>query len=317
MSTQVALVFPGQGSQYVGMGKNLEGTPGFDLFNQASEVLGFNLRGLMFEGPDEQLKLTENTQPAIVAHSLALLENLRPVLKGHNVSIAAVAGHSVGEYAALAAAGVLSSADAIRLVNARGKFMQAAVPVGIGTMYALLKLEQAVVEQACLEASMENEVVTPANFNDPSQIVISGHVNACKRAVDWLKENVKDPHRAIELNVSAPFHSPLMEPAALQMAALLESTSFSPNHTPYIANIDATVYEAQTSVGTIRTNLVAQIAGSVRWTQSILKLAPDTLCIEVGPGKVLAGLIRKINPALKVVSLDKEGAMSELEEALS
>lgn len=316
MSKSVALLFPGQGSQYVGMGKNLEGTPGFNLLAKADQALGFKISTLMLEGPEDELKLTMNTQPAIVAHSLGLWQNLMPVLEQHEAKVALVAGHSVGEYAALAAAGSFTSEDAIKLVHWRGKYMQEATPIGVGKMFAILKLEQSLVEKACLEASTSSETVTPANFNDPHQIVISGHASACERAVQWLKENAPSPHRAVELNVSAPFHSPLMRPAAEQMNELLNQTEVRPNHTPYIANIDAQVYGENTPPGAIITNLVAQIAGSVRWTQSIQKLAPGTLCIEVGPGRVLAGLIRKINPELEVISLDKEGSMTALLEVL-
>lgn len=315
-STKIALVFPGQGSQYVGMGKNLEGTEGHSLITKAKDYLDFDLQTLMFEGPEEQLKLTHFTQPAIVAHSLALWLNLKPILAEAGRQVDFVAGHSVGEYAALAAAGVFSPEEAIRLVHWRGKYMQEATPVGVGKMFAVLKLDQATVERACAESSTADEVVTPANFNDPSQIVISGHAGACDRAVQWLKENVEAAHRAIELNVSAPFHSPLMAPAAKQMQALLESTAMGPNHTAYLANIDAEIYAPQTSEKTILANLVAQIAGSVRWTQSIQKLPEDTLCLEVGPGRVLAGLIRKIHPELKVLSLDKDGSFDELKETL-
>lgn len=316
MTKKIALVFPGQGSQYVGMGKNLEGTEGFKLFARADETLGYQLSSMMLEGPEDQLKLTMNTQPAIVCHSLALWINLKGWLDQRSMKVDVVAGHSVGEYAALAAAGVFSPEVAIKLVHWRGKFMQEATPVGIGTMYALLKLDQAWVEKACEHASQDGEVVTPANFNDPSQIVISGHVAACERAVAWLKENANTPHRAIELKVSAPFHSPLMESASVQMRRLLDDTKLHENTTAYLANIDANLYAAGTSIELIKKNLEAQIAGSVRWTQSIEKLSSDTVCVEVGPGKVLNGLIKKINPALTVVSMDKESAMSELEEAL-
>jgi [acyl-carrier-protein] S-malonyltransferase len=316
MTKKIALVFPGQGSQYIGMGKNLEGTAGFELLARADEVLGYKLSTMMLEGSEDDLKMTMNTQPAIVCHSLALWSNLKQWLNERSLVVDVVAGHSVGEYAALAVAGVFSPEEAIKLVHWRGKYMQEATPVGVGTMYALLKLDQALVESACEHASQDGEVVTPANFNDPSQIVISGHVAACERAVAWLKENANTPHRAIELKVSAPFHSPLMESASAKMRQLLDETKLDQNTIAYLANIDAELYSVDTDIAIIKKNLEAQIAGSVRWTQSIQKLSSDTVCVEVGPGKVLNGLIKKINPALTVISLDKEGAMSELEEAL-
>jgi len=312
MVKSVTLLFPGQGSQYVGMGKNLDQS----LFDKGNEILGYDLKKLMHEGPEEELKLTHNTQPAILKHSITLFNQLMTVLEKHNVKIDRVLGHSVGEYAALAVAGVLSPYDAIHAVHLRGKYMQEAVPVGMGKMFAILKVPAEIVEQACKEASKPGSEVMPANFNDPSQIVISGESEACARAVAWLSENYKEAHRAMELNVSAPFHSSLMKPAADQLKEAFKRFKWSENKVPYIANINAQEYPAGTNPEVIIDNLYHQAYGPVLWTQSIEKLPSDTLCIEVGPGKVLMGLVRKINKDIKVITLDRDEALAEIEELL-
>ena len=310
MIKSVTLLFPGQGSQYVGMGKNLD----HSLFDRGNEILGYDLKKLMHEGPEEELKLTENTQPAILKHSITLYNQLLELLKKHNIKIDRVLGHSVGEYAALVAAGVLSPYDAIHAVHLRGKYMQAAVPVGMGAMYAILKVPADIVEEACKKSSLIGSEVMPANFNDPSQIVISGETNACKRAVAWLASNYKESHRAMELNVSAPFHSSLMKPAADQLKEAFLKFKWHENTVPYIANIDAHEYPVGTKPESIINNLYHQAYGPVLWTQSIEKLPSDTLCIEVGPGKVLMGLVRKINKDIRAVCLDKDEAFNDLEK---
>ena len=312
MAKSVTLLFPGQGSQYVGMGKDLDHA----LFDKGNEVLGYDLKKLMHEGPEDELKLTHNTQPAILKHSITLYNHLLPVLQKHNVKIDRVLGHSVGEYAALVAAGVLSPYDAIHAVHLRGKYMQEAVPVGMGKMFAILKVPADVVVAACKHASKPGSEVMPANFNDPSQIVISGESEACARAVLWLAENFKEAHRAMELNVSAPFHSSLMKPAADQLKKAFERFKWHENTVPYIANIDALEYAVGTNPETIINNLYHQAYGPVLWTQSIERLPSGTLCLEVGPGKVLMGLVRKINKDIKVISLDKDEAIAELEELI-
>lgn len=312
MVKSVTLLFPGQGSQYVGMGKNLD----HSLFDKGNEILGYDLKKLMHEGPEEELKLTHNTQPAILKHSITLFHHLLPLLEKYNVKIDRVLGHSVGEYAALVAAGVLSPYDAIHAVHLRGKYMQEAVPVGAGKMFAILKVPADIIEQACSAVSLPGSEVMPANFNDPSQIVISGESEACTRAVAWIAENFKEPHRAMELNVSAPFHSSLMKPAADKLKEAFTKFKWHENKIPYIANIDASEYSAGTNPETIINNLYHQAFGPVLWTQSVEKLPSDTLCIEVGPGKVLMGLVRKINKDIKVVTLDKDEALTELEELL-
>lgn len=317
MAKSVTLIFPGQGAQYVGMGKALEGHSSYELFEKANETLGFSLSNLMFEGPEEELKMTANTQPAILNHSVALFKKLKEILDANGVTIDRVLGHSVGEYAALVAAGVMSIEDATKAVNLRGKYMQDAVPAGKGKMFAIMKVSEETIRKACEVSSEANSEVMPANFNEPNQIVISGEANACDRAVKWLEENVEDPFRAVELNVSAPFHSSLMRPAAEKLNEELKNFSFQANTIPYVANIDAKEYQVGTSADVIRNNLFKQVDGSVLWTQSFQDLADDTICIECGPGRVLMGLARKINRNIKVISLDKDGAFDELEELLS
>lgn len=312
MKKSVTLLFPGQGSQYVGMGKDLDHA----LFDKGNEILGFDLKKLMHEGPEDELKLTMNTQPAILKHSVTLYNHLLEFLAKHDIKIDRVLGHSVGEYAALVAAGVLSPYDAIHAVHLRGKYMQEAVPVGRGKMFAILKVPASVVEEACRVSSKPNSEVMPANFNDPSQIVISGESEACTRAVAWLSDNFKEAHRAMELNVSAPFHSSLMKPAADQLREAFERFQWHENKVPYIANIDAKEYPVGTNPAVIIENLYQQAYGPVLWTQSIEKLPNDTICVEVGPGKVLMGLVRKINKDIKVISLDKDEALNELAQAL-
>ncbi len=313
MSRSVTLLFPGQGSQYIGMGNEL--AP--ELFQTANESLGFDLAALMKNGPEEELKLTANTQPAILTHSIALFNKVQKVLEEKDIKIDRVLGHSVGEYAALVAAGSLSFDDAVKAVNLRGTYMQEAVPAGKGKMIALMKVPVETIEAICLECSNDEESVMPANFNEPNQTVISGHANACDRVIKALEEKMETPYRAVELNVSAPFHSTLMKPAASKLMAHFETLKFASTTLPYVANINATEYAAGTAGDIVKENLFKQVDGSVRWSQSIANLSDDTICLEVGPGRVLMGLLRKINRNIKVISLDKEGSFDELEELFS
>lgn len=315
---KVTLVFPGQGSQYVGMAQNLMAYPDCKAaLEKADSALEFSLQELMFEGPEEKLKLTEFTQPAIVAHSVALFEGLKNVLAQNGYEIERVLGHSVGEYSALVAAGVLSLEDAVRSVQLRGRYMQEAVPAGAGKMYAILRVPGDVIKEACEKSSTDTEKTMPANFNEPGQTVISGHADACDRAIAWLKENYEGKQMAIPLKVSAPFHSSLMKPAEEKLAAHLDTVAFSSNQLPYIANIDAQEKPSQSAPEEIKANLVEQVCGSVLWNQSIDSLPEDTLFIEVGPGKVLTGLNKKINKAFKTYTLDSEEGFEGLKEFLS
>ena len=301
----VNLLFPGQGSQYVGMAKELlENPANQSLLDQVKEALGFDLAYLMINGPEEKLKLTEYTQPAIVLHSYLLFKELKKELDEKGIKVGNVMGHSVGEYAALVASGSLSILDALKAVNQRGKFMQKAVPEGEGKMLAILKVPQERIEEGCIASSTENEKVMPANYNAPTQVVVSGHANACDRFSNWLSENIEGPYRAVELKVSAPFHSSLMVPAATNLEKFIDGITFNKNEIAYIANIDAKKYEANTPADQIKKNLVNQVAGSVQWTQSFLKLPEDETCFEVGPGKTLMGLGRSINRNIKITPLD-------------
>lgn len=307
---KVTVIFPGQGTQYVGMGTVFSGHAHFASANSAT---GYNLEKLMLEGPAEDLKLTENTQPAIVTHSLIMFEKLKSILELKDIKIERVLGHSVGEYAALAAAGVVEFSDAVKAVHYRGKYMQESVPQGKGTMYAILKQSEITIREACEAASNSEESVSPANFNEPNQIVISGDKVACETAIRLMGEKTNDRVKAIELQVSAPFHCALMKPAEIKLKSVLDKITFHPLKFPYIANVDAHEYATDTNPVTIKENLLKQVCGSVLWTQSIQKLPDETIIIECGPGKVLAGLIKKINPNLKVISLDNETGFSEVE----
>lgn len=307
---KITVVFPGQGTQYVGMGNAFSD---MDYFERANLATGYDLKKMMLEGPVEDLKLTENTQPAIVAHSLMLFDKLQSFLKQKNISIERVLGHSVGEYAALAAAGSMTFEEAVKAVHYRGKYMQEAVPQGKGSMYAILKQNEQTIRDACEAASTSEEKVSPANFNEPSQIVISGDKLACERAIHWMEEKTGARVKAIELQVSAPFHCSLMKPAELKLKPVLDQINFQALKLNYIANIDAHEYLHDTNLEIIKNNLLKQVCGSVLWTQSIQKLPENTIIIECGPGKVLQGLIKKINPNLKVISLDTETGFSEVE----
>ena len=308
---KLTLLFPGQGSQYVGMGNNLE-NEFKSYFTRADKVLGFSLSNLLENGPEDQLKLTEFTQPALVSHSYALFKKLETLAAAKGAKFERVLGHSVGEYAALAAAGAISFEDAVKAVNLRGKYMQEAVPEGQGKMFAMMRIDAESVKRACDAVSVAGCEVQPANYNEPGQTVISGKAEACEKAIKWAEENLETKFRAMELKVSAPFHSALMAPAAKNLAQSFSQFTFSSPKIPYIANIDAKEYDQHTSADVVKKNLIDQVCGSVLWSQSISRLSDDTLCVEVGPGKVLAGLVKKINPNIKVISLDSEGAFEEL-----
>jgi [acyl-carrier-protein] S-malonyltransferase len=305
----VAFIFPGQGSQAPGMGRELaeKYAAAREVFEEADEALGFALSRLCFEGPAEELQLTENTQPAILATSVAALraaesEGLpRPDF---------VAGHSLGEYSALVAAGALSLRDAVSVVRKRGRYMQEAVPVGAGAMAAVLGADIETVEAVCREAAREGEICSPANLNSPGQIVIAGSAAAVERALPILKE--RGAKRAIPLKVSAPFHCALMLPAQERLAADLDQIEFKDLSVPLVTNVDAAVIRTGAEA---RASLVRQVSSPVRWRESIELLSREGvgLFIEVGPGKVLSGLVRQIAPQSRVANV--EGAVSLLEAA--
>jgi len=306
---KLAVVFPGQGSQRVGMLEDVLGESIVaDTFEEASGVLGYDLRALVVSGPEEQLNQTEFTQPALLTASIALWRLARE--KGLP-SPDAFAGHSLGEYAALVAAGVLAFGDGVSLVQQRGQFMQTAVPVGQGGMAAILGLEDAVVTAICNECSTAEAVVQAANFNAPGQVVIAGQMDVLNQAIEACKE--AGAKRAMALAVSAPFHSRLMLPAAEKMATALDKVTLKPPESPIVQNVHAD-YETDPEI--IKANLVKQMSEAVLWTGSIQRLYQDgvTRVIECGPGNVLAGLNKRINRDIESMSLN---SLSGIEKTLA
>jgi [acyl-carrier-protein] S-malonyltransferase len=308
-----AYLFPGQGSQKVGMGKALaEAFPqARAVYEEASAALGFDLGKLCFEGPEAELTLTANAQPAILTTSVAALRVLQSET---GLKPDVVAGHSLGEYSALVAAGVLSLKDAVRVVNLRGKFMQDAVPAGVGAMAAILGLESAVVDAACAEVRQElraetSAVVSPANLNGGGQVVIAGTKAAVDRAVELLKQ--RGAKRAMPLAVSAPFHCALMQPAADRLAGELAQIEFRVPSVPVITNVEATPNQDPQR---LRALLVEQVTAPVRWEESVQKLAAlgVTQAVEVGAGAVLAGLVKRIAPGIEVRPAGDPEAMRSL-----
>ncbi len=308
--SKVAFVFPGQGSQFVGMGAELvhESSAARDIFQQADEALGFPLSTLCFGGPEEELRLTANTQPAILTMSVAVLAALREKLP--NYTPAYVAGHSLGEYSALVAAGSFSFADAVKVVRARGQFMEEAVPAGQGAMAAVLGMEREVLHAVCEEVSSTGHPVQLANLNSPGQIVISGSAEGVKLAGEQAKD--KGAKRVLPLNVSGPFHSSLMQPAADKLKDVLAEIQVKDAAVPVVANVTARpVAEAET----ILDSLVQQVASPVLWEDTVQWMVEQgvTVFVEIGPGKVLAGLIKKIAPAdVTIYSVQDMESLNEL-----
>jgi [acyl-carrier-protein] S-malonyltransferase len=306
----LAFVFPGQGAQAVGMGRALsEAFPeSRAVYEEADAALGLALSRLCFGGPESELQLTANTQPALLATSVAAL---RPLVN-RGVRPDWVAGHSLGEYSALVAAGAIGLADALRTVRRRGEYMQEAVPVGVGAMAAILGLDLPAVEAACREAAGE-EVVSPANVNSPGQVVIAGHAAAVERASALCRS--RGAKRAVKLPVSAPFHCALMKPAQDRLAAELARVPFRDPEVPLVNNVDARVVRDGAAC---RDGLVRQVSGAVRWQESVEVLAREgvDVFVEVGPGTVLSGLVRKIVRDARVLNVDSPESLAAAVAAL-
>jgi [acyl-carrier-protein] S-malonyltransferase len=306
--SKLAFVFSGQGAQYIGMGRQIaEGYKSAGLiFDHASESLGFNVRKMVFDSDDETLKITENTQPAILTTSIACLQPL--LEKGLKPDV--VAGLSLGEYSAHVLSGTMSLTDAVALVKKRGRFMQEAVPVGVGTMAAILGLEGEVVRECCTEASIEG-IVEPANFNCPGQVVIAGEIKAVEKAVEIAKE--KGAKRAILLPVSAPFHCSMLKPASDKLAVELDKISFNDMNIPVVTNVTAEYILDKTKVKDL---LVRQVSNSVLFEDSIIKMIQDGVdtFVEIGPGKTLCGFIKKVSKDVTTLNVED---MESLDNTLS
>jgi [acyl-carrier-protein] S-malonyltransferase len=307
--TKTALLFPGQGAQYVGMGRGLhdEFPEARAIFERADAALGLPLSRVLFEGPEDELRLTHNTQPAILVHSVAAWTVARDLLPPVHFA----AGHSLGEYSALVAAGALEFEDAVRVVRARGELMLHAGQVKPGAMAAILNLAVAEVEAACAEAG---GVVVPANLNSPTQVVISGDVDAVERAMEKCK--ARGARRAIRLEVSGAFHSPLMAPASEGLKAHLGRLDIRPAGVPVVANVSA---EPVREPAEIRDALSRQVLGAVRWEPTVRRFVAEgvTRYVELGPGKVLRGLVKAVDPAATLLGLDVPADLEGLKTALA
>ena len=303
--TMIAFVFPGQGSQYSGMGRDVAKSfpEAREVFEEADEGLGFPLSQLCFEGSKRDLQLTENTQPAILATSTALFR----VLQDKGKAADFVAGHSLGEYSALVAANGIRFRDAVRLVRQRGRFMQEAVPIGKGAMAVILGLDLCQVQEVC-QAAAQGEVVAPANVNAPDQVVVAGHSQAVGRAGDIARE--RGAKRVLPLPVSAPFHCSLMKPAEIRLAEAIRQVPFCDLSVPLVNNVEAQVVSESKAV---QEGLVKQVSSVVLWSDCVKRLVASGVStfVEVGPGRVLTGLIRRIAPTVEAISIQSREQLED------